>query len=193
MAQRHFVFIDATRESLARSFAENPIFQTWLHSYDNIQEALEFINGINLPYSIDIYVARDNILDEVLPSGTNGPIRTLLRTFCDLRTILHVTIFCPNLNTDLVQQARSIITDPRMLKDAISIMNLHSNICKEGIQYWGEEITRCIRTNEIHLISNLQRNIDELMEYSNRITNDRRKMIDTMEEAHSNKLGEEPS
>jgi hypothetical protein len=192
MTQRQLVLIDATQESIARSFAQNPIFQTWLNCYDDIEEALKFINRITLPYTINVFVARDNVIDEVQLPGTNGPTRPLLEIFCDLETILHVTILCPDSDTDLEQVIRGHIISPRMLKDPVSKNNLHSYICTEGIQYLNEQIERA-RTNEIHLMSNLRQNLDELMKYFIKVIDDRKPILDAIEEKYSNKPGEEPS
>jgi hypothetical protein len=192
MTQRQLVLIDATQESIARSFAQNPIFQTWLNCYDDIEEALKFINRITLPYSINVFVARDNIIDEVQLPGTNGPTRRLLQIFCDLETILHVTILCPDSDTDLEQVIRGHIISPRMLNDPVSKNDLQIYICTEGIKYLNEQIWRT-STNEIHLMSNLRKNLYELMEYLNKLMNDQKPMLDAIEEKYSNKPGEEPS
>jgi hypothetical protein len=192
MALRHFIFLDATQESQAPFFAERPIFQTWLRSYNNVPEALQSISKITLPYSIQVYMARDNILDDGLPSDANGPMRTLIETFCGLRTIQHVSIFCPTVNTDLEQQIRSIIPDPRLIKNVISAIDLHCYMCTEGITYFREEIRRCRCTKDVHLIPNFQRNIDELMEYLQRVTNDQRPILDALVEERSNQPGEQP-
>jgi len=192
MDRRSFIFLDATLESHAPFFAESPIFKTWLTSYNNIPDALQFISQKTLPYSIQVYIAKDNILDDGLPSDINGQTRTIIETFCDLKTIQCFSVFAPTVNTDLEQQIRSIISQPRALKDVISVIDLHAYMCREGINYLTEERRRYISTNDVHLIPNLQQNIDELMEYLERVMNDRKKIIDTLIEARSNQPGEQP-
>ncbi|CAF3393716.1 unnamed protein product [Rotaria sp. Silwood2] len=191
MDNRYFIIIDATLESQAPFFAQNPIFQTWLRAFNNVAEALQFITEIRLPYSITVYLARDNILDDGLPSDINGQIRTILHTLNDLQTIHLVTIFTPNKTSNLLQQIRAIISNPRLIKDVISVIDFHAYMCLEGENYLQQEITRCTTTNEEHLIPNLSQNINDLREYLEKITNDRRKILENMIEQHSNKPGEE--
>jgi len=192
MAEKYFIFLDATLESQARFFAETPVFQTWLHSYNNIADALQFISQIPLQNSIQIYMPRDNILDDGLPSDTNGQTRTIIETFCDLRTIRHVSVFSPNINTELEQQIPTIISDRRLIRDVISVTDLHPYMCREGIQWFNEEISRCISKNEAHLIPNLQRNIDELMEYLKKTIDDRKPLLEALVEERSNQLSQQP-
>ena len=193
MNQRYFVLIDTTQESIAPTFRQNPIFNTWLNSYDTLAEALEFIVGIRPAQSLNIFVARDNILDNVQLPGTNGPMRTLIETFCGLNTIQHVTILCPTTNIELEQQIHGLITDLRLLNNPVSINGLHMCLCTTGIQHLTEQISYRISTGEIQLIGNLRRNIGELMEYCKDAMNDQNRMLDTVEEAHSNRPGAEPS
>ncbi|CAF2612392.1 unnamed protein product [Rotaria sp. Silwood2] len=191
MDNRYFIIIDATLESQAPFFAQNPIFQTWLRAFNNVAEALQFITEIRLPYSITVYLARDNILDDGLPSDINGQIRTILHTLNDLQTIHLVTIFTPNKTSNLLQQIRAIISNPRLIKDVISVIDFRAYMCLEGENYLQQEITRCTTTNEEHLIPNLSQNINDLREYLEKIKNDRRKILENMIEQHSNKPGEE--
>jgi hypothetical protein len=191
--RRRHIFIDATLESQAPVFHQNGIFNTWLHSYDNVPDALRSIREITLPYSTQVYVARDNILDNVPPLNPNDPTRTLLDTLCDLQTVQNVSVFCPTINTDIEPQIRSILPDKRLLRDVVSVINLHGYMCREGIQYFKEEIGHCIVRNEIHLISNLIQNVDDLMEYSRRVREDQKRRLDALQEEYSNKPGEEPS
>jgi hypothetical protein len=193
MANRHFILIDATSESQVPFFEKSSIFQSWLRSYNNIDEALRFISQIPLPYSIHVYMARDNILDDGLLSDTNGQIRTLIQTCCDLQTIHHVSVFCPTINTDLEQQIRSIIPEPRLIEKVLSVIDLHSDMCLKGISYFSEEITRCKATEEVNLITNFVRNRDELMEYLEKIIADRKRILDAWVDEHSNKSSEEIS
>jgi len=193
MARRHLILLDATLESHAPFFTESPIFQRWLHSYNNIPDALNFISQINLPHRIEVYISRDNILDNGLALDTDGQMRNLIQTFNDLQTILHVSIFVPTLNTDLEQQIRNMIPQPRLLKDIISVVDLHSRMCTVGINYLTEEITRCIHTKDVNPMLNLQKGIEDLMEYLETIMNDRKKLIEALVEQRSNQLGQEPS
>ena len=193
MSDRHFIFIDATTESHAPFFAQSPLFQPWLHSYGNVQQALEYISQIRPPYDVEVYLARDNILDDVPSSDTNGPTRTLLQTLCDSTAILHVCIFCPEINTDLLNQFRKVIPNPRLIKEVLSAVNLHTYICTEGISHFNSQITRLLGTEEIHLIPNLVRIRDELMAYLKRLLDNQKQKIDDMVEAHSNKPSEESS
>lgn len=192
MARRHYIFLDATLESQAPFFAQSPIFQPWLRSYNNIPEALEIISQITLPNSIEIYMPRDNILDDGLPPNPNAQTRTLIETVCDLRTVDHVSIFSPAINTDLEQQIRNIIPERRLIKTVISVINLHSYMCLEGVTHFQNEIAHCMSTKEFHLIENFEQNIKDLMEYLKQIIKDRKKVLETMEEEYSNKPGEEP-
>ena len=192
VARRTFILIDATQESQAPFFAQNPAFQTWLKSYNNIPEALQCITQIPLALSIQVYVARDNILDDGLPSPINSQIRNLLDTLCDIESVRHITILCPTISTDLEEQIRSNMSNPRTLKDVVSIINLHSHMCKEGIQYFQEEQSYCIASPEMNLLPNLQRNMDVLMACWMKAMSDQKKVIDALQEAHSNKPGDEP-
>ncbi len=169
---RHHIFLDATLESQAPFLHENGMFNIWLHAYNNVPDALRSIREITLPYSTQVYVARDNILDNVPPLNPNDPTRTLLDTLCDLQTVRHVSVFCPTTNTDIETQIRSILADKRLLRDVVSVINLHGYMCREGIRHFEEQIDRYTQRNETHLISNLRQNIDDLTEYSRRVMND---------------------
>jgi hypothetical protein len=193
MPDRYFILIDATPESQAPFFARSPVFQPWLRSVNNIPEALEFIRQIELPYSINVYLARDNTLDDGLPADTTGEIRTLIQTLCDLDSVLHLTVYCPEINTTLEQQFRSVIRSPRLIKAVISVVSLHAYMCREGISYFEEEQNRCLATNQAHLTRNLGENIDELMAYLKKLIQDRKKIHETLVEEHSNKPSEESS
>jgi hypothetical protein len=190
---RHHIFIDATLESQAPFFHQNGTFNTWLHSYDNVPDALQSIKELAVPYSILVYVARDNILDDVPPLNPNDRTRTLLDTLCDIQTVQHVSVLCPTINTDIEPQIRSILADKRLLRDVVSVINLHGYMCREGIRHFEGQITRYIDRNEIHLISNLIQNLDDLMEYSRRVLDDQKRRLDALQEEYSNKQGEEPS
>ncbi|CAF5093326.1 unnamed protein product, partial [Rotaria sp. Silwood1] len=160
--------------------------------FNNVAEVLQFISQIRLPYSINVYLARDNILDDGLPSDINGQTRTLIRTLSDLQTVHLVTIFTPNISTDLLQQIRVITPSPRLIKGVISVIDLHGYMCIEGECHFQQEITRCMVTNEAHLIPNLIRNRDELSKYLEKIKKDRQRILDAVVEEHSNRPGEEP-
>ncbi|CAF5155378.1 unnamed protein product, partial [Rotaria sp. Silwood1] len=113
-------------------------------------------------------------------------------TVSDLRTIRHVVIFTPKMSAGLEQQIRAITPDPRVIKQVISVIDLHFFICKEGICCFQEEMSRCIVTKEAHLIPNLSRNRDELWEYLEKVKNDRQQILDALVEEHYNRPGEEP-
>ncbi|CAF0829605.1 unnamed protein product [Rotaria sordida] len=191
MDKRYFIIIDETVESQAPFFAQNPIFQTWLRAYNNVPEALKFISQIKLPYSINVYLARDNIFDDGLPSNINGQIPTLIQTLNDLQTVHLVTIFTPNISTDTQPQIRAVTSYPRLIKDVISVVDLHGYMCLEGTSYFDQEISRCIVTKEAHLTQNLSQNREELMKYLERVHNDRQQILNVIVEEHFNKPSEE--
>lgn len=190
MSSQHFVLLDATLESQATFFAKDSRFTCWLRSYDKISDALDFIATVTQQNSIEIYVARDNILDAVqLPN--NAP-RQLIDIFSDSMTINHVTIFTPSINIDVERQIWSLIRDRRLIKKIIPVINLHGYMCTEGTQYFDSEINVAIRNRTTHLTRNLQQSSDDLLKYFNELKENQRRIIENMQEAHSNKPGEQP-
>ena len=193
MNQRRIILIDATPESIVPTYTQNPLFQTWLDCFDNMGRALEFIAEPRPPYCLDVFLARDHIEDDVQLPGTNDPAVPILELFCGLNTILHVTILCPDDDTDLERIMRGLITDPRMLKDPVAQTNIPSYICQQGMQYLQEKNVYHVNNNEVHLTENIQRDIDELYNYLRDILNDQDRRLRALQEAFSNKPGEEPS
>ncbi|CAF1214446.1 unnamed protein product [Adineta steineri] len=188
MEHKHHVLIDATQESHAPFFARNDNFNSWLHSYDNVFEALKFINGIELPYSTEVYIARDTIYDPI-SSELNAP--TLIKTLGDLQSINHISVYSPNNDIGLEQQIRSILPDKRQLKKVISVINLRTLMCEEGRAYLTEKICHCIANEEINLIPNYQQDINRLTDYYNEIFAHQRLRIDALVEEHFNRPSEE--
>lgn len=193
MESKYIVFVDATFESHVPFFRQSNLFNSWLQTFDNMSEFLRFIKQITKPYSLEIYIARDHILDDGLPTSNNGPAQTLIETFCRLKTVQHVSIVLPELNDDLEQQYARLIPDPRLIKDIISTVNLHSSMCSRGINHLQQEIIRCQQNQEIHLIENLIQNIDDLKDYLGEIINDQKRRLEPVQEAYSNKSSEEVS
>ena len=181
--------IDATLGSQAPFFAQNSMFKTWLRSFNNIPEALQYISEITVPSSIEVYMASDHILDDGL-TDASGQKRTLIQTFCDLQTIRHVSIFVPAISVELDHQILTLIPQPRSLKNVVSVANLHHYMCTEGIYYFTEEIHYRIGANDVHLIPNLQEHRNELMKYLEHVINGQNKMIEVLTNAPSNQLNE---
>ena len=190
MSQRHFVLIDATLKSQGPFFAQNPMFKTWLHSFTNISEALQYISEISSPYSIEVYMASDHMSGDGLPD-TNGQKRTLIQTFCDLQTIRHVSIFVSTINVDLDHQILTLIPQSSSLKNVVSVANLQHYMCTEGIYYFTEQIHYRIGTNDVHLIPNLQGHRNELMKYLEHIINGQNKVVEALTNVSSNQLNEQ--
>lgn len=193
MTSKYLLFVDATLESHAPFYNQSNLFNSWLRSYNDISEFLQFINPITEPYCIEIIIARDNIFDVGLPLSNNTQIPTLIEMFCQLKTVKHVSIFHSELNNDLERQFAKVISDPRLIKTTISLVDLRAYMCCEGINYLEAEITRCQSRNEIHLIDNLQKNIDDLKDYLGALIDNRRQQFLPVEEAYSNKPGEQAS
>ncbi|CAF3419064.1 unnamed protein product [Rotaria socialis] len=191
MAKRYYILIDATPQSHAPFFDESPIFQTWLKVYSDVPEALKLISAIKLPYSVKVYLARDNILDDGLRSPIDNKMRTLIQTLSDLKAIHRITVFCPNMKNGPEVQIRAIVGDPRSIDEVISVDNLRMKMCEEGISHFREQISRCKHGYDTHLLPNFSENMQALMEYLRTIMNERRPEEDALVEQHSNKPGEE--
>ncbi|CAF1526132.1 unnamed protein product [Rotaria magnacalcarata] len=191
MAQRYFIFIDATPQSHAPFFDESPIFQTWLKVYNDVSKALKFISEVTLPYSVKVYLARDNILDDGLRSPIDNQMRTLIETLSDLNVVHRITVFCPNMNNDPEVQIRAIVGDPRSIDEVIAVDNLPMKMCTEGISYFIQQISRCKHGYDTHILPNFRENMRDLVEYLKTVMNERRPEEDALVEQHSNKPGEE--
>jgi hypothetical protein len=193
MALRTHILIDATPGSQVPLFDQNPVFQRWLHCFSTIDAALEFINKITRPYTIQVYLARDNLLDNVPSISINGPPRTLIQTLTDLITIHHVRVFCPTVDADSLQQILNATIDPRLMDPACSVIDLPCCICSNGITYFEQEITRNIFLQQENLLPNIQETIGQLMKYLQTSIDERRTLIENLEEARFNQLGQEAS
>lgn len=190
--EQNFVLIDATLESHANFFAESPIFQPWLHSYNNIPDALTFIDQIRLECSIDVYIARDNILDDVLSSQASNQTRPLIQVLNDLETIHSVVVFTPTMNTeDSKPHIRSVINDPRLLRKVISVVSLRRFMCTEGINYYDQRIDNCVAKKETHLIEIFLQNRNDLWSYQKQLKEDQERKLEALQEEHSNKPSED--
>lgn len=179
MSQRHFVLIDATLESQAPFFAQSSMFKTWLHSFNNIPEALQYISEIAAPYSIEVHMASDHILDDGL-TDASGQQRTVIQTFCDLQTIRNISIFMPVTGVDLDHQIFTLIRSSKSIKNVVSVANLHHYMCTEGIHYFTEEIQHRIGTNDVHIVPDLQGHRNELMKYLEHIIDRQNKTIEAL-------------
>lgn len=187
MANKNFVLIDSTPESRASVFANDSKFQSWLRTYTDVSEALQFISTITLPYSIQVLLARDDIYSSGLPSETIGQSRTLLHTLCGLQTIHHISVYSPDINDNLIVQIRSLFPNPRTLKEVLSVTKLHSYLCCEGIVYFQQQITHRTTTQEFHLIRNFRQNIEQLMFGMYQDHTEQRQHLEALEDRHRDK------
>ena len=193
MNRRRVVFIDTTPNSQALQFRENPLFNSWLQSFNNIPAALTFIQQNPSPYATDVYLAKDNILDDGLPEPLNGRMRTLIRTLDELQSIKHITVFTSDKPTDISVEIRCILSTQRTLEDVIPTDNLECHMCRKRMGYLQQSIDDYIDTEEAHLIDNILRDITDLHEHMGRLINNLRQRVDPILETHSNRPGQQPS
>lgn len=192
MDRNYIVFIDTSSTSPVLTLTTNPLFNTWLHAFDNIPQALDFMTARPLPYATDVYVAKDDILENGLPQPNGGPMRTLLETFDDLRSIRHIVVFSSE-NVDAIHvQILSILNDKRLLKKTIRINDLQCHLCKAGIEYLQEVIEYYVDTEQTHLTDNLQQDIRGLEDQMRRHRDDQERRLRDLQEAHANRSGQQP-
>ncbi|UJR37141.1 hypothetical protein I4U23_029851 [Adineta vaga] len=193
MATKHFVLIDSTPESRALAFANDSKFQSWLRTYTDVSEALQFLSTITLPYSIQIFLARDNIYSPGLPSETNGRSLTLLQTLCGLQAIHHISVFSPDISESVIIQIRSLFSNQQIIKEILSVNELHSYLCCEGINYFQQQITHRTTTQEFHLIRNFRRNRAELIRGTYQDHTEQGQHLQVLEDEYSDKRGVQQS
>lgn len=189
---RQFVLIDATLESHANFFATDPRFQLWLKAYNNVPDALTFIHQIKLPYSIDVYLAFDNIFDNGLLSEASNHSYSLIQALHDLKTIRNIVVYTTTMSTDDSEiQIRSVIGESRRLREVISVVDLHFFMCQEGIIHFRKQISNCTARKETHLTEILLRNRNDLWGYSEQLMKDQERKLEALQEEHSNKPSED--
>ncbi|CAF0888436.1 unnamed protein product [Adineta ricciae] len=193
MEFKHYVLIDTDLESQAAVFRNNPVFQGWLRAYDDTAQALDFILGIDAPYSIEIFLARNDVFLDGLPSETNSRMRNLLQTLSDLQTVHHINVYSPNVDIELRVQLTSILADKRVLRNTLAVIDLHVYMCIEGISYFKNLISYCKLKKELHLIANFQRSVDDLHRHLDQVCTDQRERNRYLIADYDDKLGRQPS
>lgn len=193
MDKKRIIFLDATPESKALQFKENPLFSLWLHCFNNISDGLKFIDQNPLSRGTDVYLARDNIYDNVSSESNASSMRPLLKLLEDLPAIRHVIIFSPPPIDDNEVEINTILDQSRVLDDVISIDNLQCHMCTKGIGYLQRLIEHHTKTEAVHLTENVMQNIIDLRKHLETLIDEQRQRLDPIQTEHSNKPGEQPS
>ncbi|CAF0992312.1 unnamed protein product [Adineta ricciae] len=189
MEFKHHVLIDSDLESQAAIIQNIPVFKGWLRAYNDIKQALDFILEIEAPYSIEIYLARNDVFNDGLPSETNSRMRNLLQTLSDLQTVHHINVYSPNVDIELRAQLTSILDDKRVLRNTLAVMDLYVYMCNEGISYFKGLISYCKLKNELHLIAIFQRSVDDLHSHLDKVCTDQRRRNQSLIADYGDKLG----
>ena len=192
MDRSYIVFIDTSPTSPVLTLTNNPLFNRWLHAFNNIPQALDFLIANSRPYATDVYVAKDDILENGLAQPNGGPMRTLLETFDHLQSIRHIVVFSSENVDEIHVQILSILNDKRLLKKTIRVNDLECHLCKAGIEYLQEVIDHYVETEQTHLTEDLQQNIRDLEGQLRRHRDDQERRLQDLQEAHTNRPGQQP-
>lgn len=187
MDRSFIVVIDTSSTPLMLALRADPLFNRWLNIFTNIPDALNFITARPLPYATDVYVAKDDILENGLPQPNGGPMRTLLETFDELQSIRNIVVFSSE-NIDTIHvQILSILTNKRLLKRTVRVNDLHCHLCKAGLEYLQEVIDYYLENEQMHLTEVLQQDMRALEDRLRRLRNDQEQRLNTVQKAYSNK------